>query len=274
MTMTATEIKMFKPTRTFRSADGAKAWDPRNKLFGLFRAADVNAIYRGKMGQSIGIAAKARSGREIWQMILDAMDHGFATQNNNSSFEGKLSLRALFTNAPTLQGGERQKSYFNRYDLRNPKHREYVQNVIMPAALANKAAVIADPMRLEGFVSDYLREAEKNRVVTTTKELPADEYPAVMYGLHLWPRPSHATYGYTTCRAACRYFEDLLKLCDQSTALLSPKSKAMAIRFSTRAIQRYIDPEILRLTDSIATAMENNPTGECDPPPMPHDHKW
>lgn len=251
----------------------------RSALFGLPRALEVVRLFSNERTRTqIGRVARGRGGSQFWQLLLEAIDAGFVVPNADQYQRDRIPLRLLFTKIPAQPlGGSpgSDRRFFYRYELTNSKHREFVCNVIMPAALANKERVSQDPKCLESVVNDYLREAETRRAVAVkAEELPADEYPAIMYGVPLWPRPSHATYSYTQCRAACRYFEDLLKLCDQSVALISPKSKAMAIRFSTRAIRRFTDTEVLRLTDTIATAMENNPEGECDPPPMPHDHKW
>jgi hypothetical protein len=249
-------------------------WPPRH----LPRAGEVYAIHLSlHTRSSISMILKKRDGGDIWQIILDAIDAGFLTRNHNvigCSRDGKVTLRLLFSNWPPH--GNQLSPLAYRYDLRDAQHRQFVREVIMPIALANKEAVLADPTCLERLVTfrPSNQQGTPRPVPTKPAPLQSTEYPVTMYGLQLWPRPDYATYSYIQMRAACRFFQDQLTLCEQSKSLSSPGSKAWAIRQSTRALQAYSDVQVLNLTDQIATAMEMNPNGKCSPPPMPLDLLW
>jgi hypothetical protein len=281
------------------------SFDGRNVFYGLPRSQEVNSIYiESHTRTAIAVAVRGKGGRDLWPMILDAIDQGLAKPNGYAG-RAKLSLRTLFTNWPIDRS---PRAFVNRYDLRDRRHREYVRNVIWPIALAHKAAVLADPTCLEALVAKHQHEyiyidkpLPPTKIEPTLSPLPIDvrhleclerppEHPApiatppqpaskveprvVMYGQTLWPRPSYATYTFDQLRAAIRYFQDLLRLVDDSRSMTSPAAWAIAIRFSTRAIERFADKEILNLVDHLATLMEANPRGECDWPMMPANYKW
>jgi hypothetical protein len=257
-------VKLPKPIRL----------DARTPIFGRPRAKDVAAVYRERQTiHTVSRLIRQRGGKEAWQMILDAIDAGFATPSTGCIKHP--TMRLLFTDARPQRGAEAHESFFNRYLLSDPRHREYIRTTIWPVALANKEAVLADPRCLEGLVAGR----PNSSVVVLVKPahaptVPSGEYPMTMYGMPIWPRPTWASYSYEQARAACWFFMDLLHLCEQSTALNTPQAKAMGIRFSTRAIQRFADKDILALTDAIATAMVTRPDDPCEPPPKPVDNRW
>jgi hypothetical protein len=245
----------------------------------LPRAEEVYATYLTPHSRwAIRVVLEKRDGGDIWQMILDAIDAGFVTANRNvigNSASRKVTLRLLFSNWPTYS---RRSSLANRYNLLDAQHRQFVREVIMPIALANREAVLADPTCLDKLVT--FRPSTQQGITRANAPKPAalhpvTEKPASMYGMQLWPRPGNAVYySYAQMRAACRYFQDQLHLCEQSRAFPGPKDRAWAIRQSTRTLQAYCDRVVLNLTDQIATAMEFNPGGECNPPLMPPDMSW
>jgi hypothetical protein len=244
------------------------ATSKRSLLHDLPRSDEVAASFRPEVRWRIGRLVRTRGGRVVWGMILEAIDAGFVTPNRIALW--KPSLRLLFPNAPT---GKR--SFFTRYDLANPRHRDFVMNVVWPIALANKEAVAADPARLEQLVADRPKvEQPKPETRPAVRRVPSNAPAIVLFGQTFWPRGDVLDYSYDECRAAARFFRDLLHLCDASTALSGPKSKAMGIRASTRAIQRFGNRNVLMLVDAIANAMEANPDGICEWPHRPVDGNW
>lgn len=156
-----------------------------------------------------------------------------------------------------------------------PRHRDFVQKIIWPIAMANKEAVIADPMVLERLVNFRVeKNYAETRVDAAVKAMPDNEREIVLFGKRFWPRDDSQDYSYDECRAAGRFFRDLLHLCEMSTGLDNPGSRAMGIRASTRAVQRFLNRNVVILIDAISIAMENNPDGKCEWPPQPADGKW
>jgi hypothetical protein len=237
----------------------------------LPRAAEVAALYQTKQTRSaICRVVKAPGGRVIWDMILQGIDAGFITANNIGLQVGTVSLRLLFP-----QTHNRSTFFTSRYNLMNPRHRDFVMNVVWPIALANKEAVAADPARLEQLVADRPKvEQPKPETRPAVRRVLSNAPAIVLFGQTFWPRGDVLDYSYDECRAAARFFRDLLHLCDASTALSGPKSKAMGIRASTRAIQRFGNRNVLMLVDAIANAMEANPDGICEWPHRPVDGNW
>lgn len=128
-----------------------KSISSRHSFAGLDRGEEVAAFYQAKNAPPvIRGACPGKKGSAVWSMILGAIDAGFATRNT-ISFK-TVSLRVLFT------GGE--WNYCNKFDLADRADRKKVAEYIMPAALAHRAEVIANPERLESIVADYWRLAQ------------------------------------------------------------------------------------------------------------------
>ena len=252
-------------------------FEPRNSFYKLPRGKEINAVYLGESAHAkIGKAVHARGGRELWQMILDAVDAGFSTPNRNATTKS-LTLRVLFTSWPPekLPG-----KFVNRYNLADPRHRRFVRDVIWPIALANRDAVLADPTCLERLVMNRDRQEQTTPQVTPQPKVPAlppNEYPCTMYGLNIWPRPVTASYDYRQARAATWLFHDLMNMMVNSPVYTTPKGRARAIRFALRTLAYCGDQstkDIVTLTTAIATAMEAHPDAPCDPMPKPTDNVW
>lgn len=254
---------------------------PNSPLYGRPRADEVLGIFRDKNTRTILFQAfrkGAKGASEFWQMILDAIDAGFCTPNDAAM--RKPSLRLLFTNAPIDNLG-----YFNRFDLSNPHQRRLVLQNVWPAAMHSRDRLIPDPYRLEQCVADYwaVRDLQqKEQAVAAVVASPAwrgrtlahREEEIVVYGQHLWPEApgENIHFSFDQVRAAALYFRDLLQLAQLTSEgrALSAASLAPMLRFTTRALSRFVDPAVITLVHSIVYAMTQNPTGECKWPAHPH----
>jgi hypothetical protein len=274
----------IKPAETV--PDGRAKPKKRSYLRGRERWEDVKAVYRNPNTLSfIGRAVdKKGSGGQIWAMILAAIDAGFAAPTDMclSWTRDGLPLRVLFTGAVVGKG---PGGYFNRYLLTNPKHRNYVKEVIWPIALANKETVKADPDKLPALVRSRENPEAALRIATAVASMPSHEQEVTMFGERLWP--NGGSYSYDQLRAACWYFVDQDSAFKLAPQYADPMSRAIAVRFSTRWFRQYAEREIndpasrskirqvYDLVDRITLAMERNPAGECIVPSRPTaEGKW
>jgi hypothetical protein len=271
---------MTEMSLSVTSSSSRRKEEVRGNLRALPRAHEVREVYQHPVTRAhLGKYARAKGGREIWQLILMAIDEGFATRNFNCAGHNKqgdngLTLRVLFTN---LKPNKNWRHFINRYDLRNPRDRAFVRDVIWPIALANKAAVLADPGVLEELIKSRPKEAQKELIAEAPKEAPVagneirPQDRIIIYGETFWPRPPQYTYTEQQVRAAVYFFQDLLFLCDQSPPFQHPESRAKILRFTTRSLHHYdlADRQVLNLVHAMALAMEKNPTGQCEVPIPP-----
>jgi hypothetical protein len=250
----------------------------------LPRGEEAYAILaNGKARATIGrICSKKGAGQEIWNLILAAIDHGFLTQTDADITT--LSVRALFPNSP--------RGWWLKYNLTNQKHREHVRDVIMPAAIANKEAILKSPCEIDRIIAEHFKataatvqkEAAEKKVVAAIKALPAREREVIFYGERMWP-VANPTYDFDQLCAAIWSFQDLNRWLLQ-TPDNSVGSRGRIIRFTTKWMQEYINrmvpseagsriKKIYLLIDKLSRALENNPNGECRVPPPPHiEGQW
>lgn len=255
----------------------------RGPIMKMPRASELAALCMNSNARTtIGNLVKGPGGKDIWELILAAMDAGFITKHNLGF---KLpSLRVLFPNAPLR--------YCRLYNLSASRDRNMVRDQIFPAALANRDAILAAPDQLEVIIKAHLRKANaisqqavvQQRVEKKIVAMPAHEKEIIMFGERLWPRIDDQSYDYDQVRAAIWYFCDQnrwLELTGQNVA-----SRAICIRFSTKYFYEYIgrtDPpdnphkikRVFHLVQHLAGLMEKNPDGECKLPPTPNtEGKW
>jgi hypothetical protein len=129
----------------------------RHPFHGRKRGEEVAAIYcNHKTRTMIGAAINKR--KEIWPLILQVLDAGLLVPTEGVMKHSNLGI--LFPNA-TL--GFRQ-----RYDLTNRLDFQAVTNEIMPAVLANREAIAAEPERIEEIIKAHAQrlraEAEAERL--------------------------------------------------------------------------------------------------------------
>lgn len=256
-----------------------RAVDKRSAIHGLPRAEEVNAIYAGhKAVNVIGRTVQARGGREIWSLILQAIDEGFVTRNDMAL--ATVTARVLFPGSP--------RAWWQRYDLTNQKHRTELRDVIMPAAIANKEAILKAPHDIERILRLHAhnqavaaeKEAKQRKIDAARKVMPANQSDIVMFGEWLWPAPE-ATYDYDQLCCAIWMFEDLNRWFSLSTVGQGAGSRAQMMRFTTKWISEYINhrsgayltytkiTKIYTLIDHLSRLLERNPGGECRVPPTP-----
>jgi hypothetical protein len=262
----------------------------RSPFYGRERADEVQAVYRNRslMLPTIRKAVKSRGGKDLWAMILTAIDAGFLTETDYVADQRRrLSLRILFPH-------EAAASYCRSIRLGTYHDIKYVRDVILPAMIAHRDTILADPSQI-GPIMHRVEIDARNQTIDNVVKVrlaerrvakPTHEYDIVIYGRVFWPnpRPDVTTYSYDQCRAACWYFHEH----DQLYKLLyrdSAKSRAMQIRFSPRWFSQYADREltierdkikmVLRLINAMTIALEENPTGESKrPPPPTTDGEW
>ena len=223
--------------------------------------------------QRVAKAVKVDGGKEIWELILKAIDAGFLTPN--SYLYDIPNLRLLFS---AVKPKKKPNTFFTRYILTNPDDRAKVCEYIMPAALANQDAVLADPEQLEGIVNTYIRQMKTTqKLEAALKMMPAHEQEIIMFGERLWPRlDNEMCFDYDQVQAAIWYFRDQDRF-QQAPLDENPASRAINIRNSTRWLKEYVrrtdDPmkinRVLDLVSDMALLLNKNPHGECKAPATP-----
>ncbi|HZZ26115.1 MAG TPA: hypothetical protein VFE60_27770 [Roseiarcus sp.] len=262
-----------------------------NPFYGRDRADEVLAIYsdahaRVHIGRVLGV----RGGDALWAMILTAIDAGLLTKTGYTAATERLSLRVLFPD-------ERAKNYCRGIDLSTAQEIKRVRDFILPAMVANKDAILADPSQIAQIMNraEYDARIKANEAAAVARlterraALPTHEHEVVMYGEVFWPnpRPDVIAYTYDQCRAACWYFYETDQLYKVTAGGGDDvKGRAMMMRFSTRWFAQYADREmssedrdrikrVFQLVHAMANAMEINPTGASRRPPSPTtDGEW
>jgi hypothetical protein len=251
---------------------------PDSPFYGFPRAAEAFRVYTNKKRRSlIGASIRKRGGRDIWELILAAIDAGLLTPTDaggGGHLQEKLSIKvALF---PWLPVSPLSK----RYDLRNPRDREAVRDLVLPVAIANKDEVMANPDILEQLVyNERQQRAQEKQTEQALANLGPGESPIIIYGKIMWPRPNNKVgeYSFDQACAAARSFRDLDKYMKGSA-----QSKAIQIRNSTKWLRRHCASviscptersnieRVYALIHGMATFLEESPDGECRWPPTIH----
>jgi hypothetical protein len=139
------------------------------------------------------------------------------------------------------------RAWWQKFNLINQKHREHVRDVIMPAAIANKEAILKSPREIDRIIAEHLKataatvqkEAAEKKVVAAIKALPAREREVIFYGERMWP-VVNPTYDFDQLCAAIWSFQDLNRWLLQ-TPDNSVGSRGRIIRFTTKWMQEYIN---------------------------------
>lgn len=108
--------------------------------------------------------------RPVWDMMLVCYDAGFLRDSKyypNGNHD-VCSLRLLFPRTP--------RAYAGRFDLRSERARNYVRDIILPAALAARDKVLADPESLEHVVARAQKPVPPTRRAAPTPT-PVDLTP-------------------------------------------------------------------------------------------------
>ena len=250
------------------------------------RAEEVWATYSHQRTRAaLGKAMEKRGSGDLWELILAAIDSGFVRDTNISSHNGFV-LRMLFPEAPP-------RGEFSKLDLSDGKTRTKVKEIIMPAAIACREQILAQPHRVEEICTDYRKKQkdeaqakiEQEKRARAVSQLPQNQEEVIMYGKTLWPRGEYDEYEYDQLRAAVWYFiciRDALS----ATRDNSPKAVALTIRLTIKHLWEYCRfraPEldrkaggdaagmrsVIELIKSITILWDQNPAALCQWPHFP-----
>lgn len=247
------------------------------------RAEELAALFDNKDGR--GVLAKiwcGPGGKKVWKLLLTAVDAGLLISNSNTS--DIPNLRVLFPLMPS-------RGYASQFNLLDFRQCERVRDVILPAMIACRDKLFANPEHTQQIVAAYLQEqrgqqqqavvAEKRAVAV--QRLPVAEQELVMFGQTVWPRIDNGQgeYDYDQVRAAIWTFRDYEAW--NQIAKEEVGSFALRIRNSLRYLREYMyrtdrnNPmnKIFALVIWFSHLMEKNPTAECKWPHYPHiEGQW
>jgi hypothetical protein len=269
--------------RIIRSAAEMARLSPTNPIRQFERYQEVVPLFTAHGLSAINKAVAIRNGKEIWNLILASLDNGFL-KYSNLDFRSGLTARALFTGSPA--SGE-----LSRLVLTNKTDRDTVKNIIFPAAIANRDAIIAEPQRISSIIGAYRQaqfvaeqKAKKEKAyVELVAKLPPNQLEVIAYGVPLWPiDPSD--YDYDQLRAACWTFNGLLCFLTATPKPESPASIAITIRNSIKWLGEYAlfrsqgqkeFKRIFTLIHHISYLYETNPDANCKWPYTPNvEGEW
>jgi len=247
------------------------------------RAKEVWALYEKPETRTILTKAVShkRAFGEIWKLILAAADNGFLkTNRTTSSKRDGLALRLIFPEAPP-------RGEYAGMDLLQGKVRDHVKEVIMPAAIACREEILAEPHRVEDICAQYLQtqkvqareRAERKKIEEAIKRLPQDQQEIVAYGETMWPcSPYQSPYDYDQIRAAAWTFkcvEGMLRIGNQQS---SAESIGIMIRHLVKFLLEYAmhrEPSlkkmviVIQLVKNISIAYQKDPSASCKWPNFP-----
>jgi hypothetical protein len=162
----------------------------------------------------------------------------------------------------------------------------------MPAAIANREAILAAPENVEKIINDYRAkvgnqkrsQAEQEQLNKAKARMPAHQEEIIAYGKRFWPlleeRPF--SYDYDQLRCACWFFR-CLEAVLSTTKENTPHGRALSIRNLIKFPSEYTLHihrdhglnNIFETLRSITFELEKNPEGECKWPGFPHvEGKW
>jgi hypothetical protein len=246
------------------------------------RAQEIAAKFVDKDGRSaLSKIWKDRYGKQIWELITIALDGGLLVENSRTNITPTLSL--LFPPAPT--------NYARRFDLTKPPQRKHVKDQILPAMIACRDKLLAQPHLMREIMAEYekgqiMRQrevvVEKKRAVAVAA-MPPVEQELMMFGQTVWPRLgiNQGEYTYDQVRAAIwtfRDYESWNQMAKEDTG-----SHALRIRNSLRYLGEYLQrtdrnnpmAKIFSLILWFSHLMEKNPNGDCKWPMYPHvEGQW
>lgn len=206
--------------------------------------------------------------RRMWSLVLTALDAGFLTKNDTNA----SNIGLLFPGAPRL--------FKQRYDLSNCQKLLEVERVVMPAALANREAVLANPDKIDEIIrghADIVREqalaAQRAKKIDAAKAaMKAGESEVMVFGQRFWPIVDlpHAelAYSYEELRRAAWTFRELHTVTRLGSDG-SPKSCGVSIRHVIKFLNGYMNQRVMQLLVDMSRALERNPDGEERLPDMP-----
>jgi hypothetical protein len=232
-----------KTQRKSRRSKESSTLGERHPFYGWSRADEVAAIYSsGTARWHIGKLLKKRGGKQLWELILLAMDAGFLQPHDGHP--AQPNIRLLFPQTPPIIAGD--------YLLDSPKIVSDLHHRIMPILLANRDAFLAAPDQFQLIVKKHEEDQRRQAIAqqlstkmeTARQSLPAHEPEVILYGKHFWPivniSDPDQRYDYQQLQAAAWAFDDALKLA-RSSGDNSAKSCAIKIRFLMKPFKQFND---------------------------------
>lgn len=238
-------------------------------FFGLSRAEEVAAIYcQSKTRLMVGNAIKKQ--RTIWPLILQLMDAGILRPSNAIREHPDLSI--LFPD--TSLAFRRKYNLTKAGDLRAVKER------IIPAALANRELVAAEPANIEDIIGVYWAQLQEkvnaerhaSKIEAAMTAMKAAETEVILFGRRYWPiieQQPHLTYDFATLRHAVWTFRELHTM-SRLASDNSPASCGLRIRHAIKFLNGYADKTILWLLYDLSRALQTQPNGVEKLPDMPN----
>ena len=129
------------------------------------RAQEIAAKFLNKDGRSVlSKIWKDRNGKQIWELITTALDGGLLVETTRTNISPTLNL--LFPLAPF--------SYASRFDLTKPPQRKHVKDQILPAMIACRDKLLAEPKRMREIMAEYEhgRRSPSNAKSWSSKNAP------------------------------------------------------------------------------------------------------
>lgn len=261
--------------------------DTRSMLHDLPRAQEVAAIFQHpKTRTTLGHLFRGRGGRQIWDLVLQAIDGRVCTPNHAAI--GKPNIRLVL---PDIDLRHRNP-FADQFDLTRPAHRTMIQDVVLPAVIANREAYLANPADLEQIVRRHgvppAPPPPDRQAAALRRATEAGQQRIVVFGEEMWPH-EQGLYDYDQIRCAIWIVKDLETLISAPPST-SPVGRADYVKVSLIWLNQYIArlktrapadrhaDKVLRLlamTHKVADLMQRNPTAECIFPHSPNvEGQW
>jgi len=253
--------------------------DHRSTFYEAPRSQEVADVFTEKDTRAtLGRVWKSHAGKQIWDMILTAIDNGLCVRTERAFKNPTLGL--LFPTGPS--------SFTRVYLLDNLKQRKHVRDVLLPQMIACKDQLLAEPERMREILSSHsatqqakvqaeVRNQQRQQAIRT---MAATEQELMMFGVPVWPRldDRQGAYDYDQIRAAIWTFRDLLSW-NKITNDNSPASIGIRMRLSMKWYNEYLirtDPRrenpmrrIFSLLFWLSKLYEDAPEAECKWPHYP-----
>jgi hypothetical protein len=277
----APALETDDPSKNQPAAAGAKV-TKRSKMYGAPRADELASLFQNKKTRHmIARIWQSRGGKQIWELIISALDAGLITPNKRDIEKPNLAL--LFPSVPPIVA--------RGYDLSNQMERTRVRELLLPTMIACRDKLFAEPDRFREIISEHEKDQRgQQQAITVAKKravavaaMPPLEQELVMFGQTVWPRLdiNQGEYTYDQVRAAIWTFRDFEAW--NQMAKEDTESHARRIRNSLRYLGEYLlrtDREnpmarIYNLMSWFSHLMEKNPKAECKWPMYPHiEGQW